>query len=172
MILTVTTPLAEHPDVQSAIELLAAWIEAQIHYRETPGLAIGIVHDQTVIWGRGFGWADVERRVPATVDTIYRIGSITKLFTATAILILRDAGKLALDEPITTYLPWFAMKSAPRTPGRLRYATCSPTRRGCRARPRSRTGPMRSFRASRRSAHGCRCRSVPCPPRVDGNIPI
>jgi CubicO group peptidase (beta-lactamase class C family) len=111
MIRTVTTPLAEHPDVQSAIELLAAWIEAQIHYRETPGLAIGIVHDQTLIWARGFGWADLERRVPATVDTVYRIGSITKLFTATAILILRDAGKLALDEPITAYLPWFAMKS-------------------------------------------------------------
>src|SRR5262245_24108867 len=49
---TVTTPLAEHSDVRSAIELLAAWIESQIHYRETPGLVIGIVHDQTLVWGR------------------------------------------------------------------------------------------------------------------------
>src|SRR5262245_22216241 len=82
-----------------------------------PGLALGIVHDQALVWGRGFAWADVERRAPATVDTLYRIGSITKLFTATAIMILRDAGKLALDEPITTYLPWFAMKSAPADAG-------------------------------------------------------
>lgn len=107
-----TIQLAEHPEVQSAIDLLVAWIEAQVVHRELPGLAIGIVHDQALLWGRGFGWADVERGEPATVETLYRIGSITKLFTATAILILRDAGKLGLDDPITDYLPWFAMKSA------------------------------------------------------------
>ncbi len=104
--------LAEHPEVRSATELLEAWIEAQRVYRELPGLSVGIVHDQTLIWAHGFGWADVERREPATPSTLYRIGSITKLFTATAILILRDAGKLALDDPLTAHLAWFAMKSA------------------------------------------------------------
>jgi D-alanyl-D-alanine carboxypeptidase len=108
--MSVTTPLAEHTEVKSAIELLVAWLEAQVVHRELPGLAIGIVHDQTLVWGRGFGWADVERREAATPDTLYRIGSITKLFTATAILMLRDAGKLGLDDPVTASLPWFAMK--------------------------------------------------------------
>ncbi len=106
-----TTPLAEHAEVRSAIDVLTAWIEAQIVYRELPGLAIGIVHDQTLLWARGFGWADVERREPTTPDTLCRIGSITKLFTATAILLLRDAGKLRLDDPLTAHLPWFAMKT-------------------------------------------------------------
>ena len=107
-----TTPLAEHEEIRSAIDLLGAWIEAQRVYREFPGLSIAIVHDQTVVWARGFGYADVERREPATGDTLYRIGSITKLFTAVAILILRDAGKLRLDDPLTAHLPWFEMKGA------------------------------------------------------------
>ena len=107
-----TTPLADHAEVRSAIDLLEAWIEAQRVYRELPGLSIGIVHDQTLVWARGFGRADVERGEAATADTLYRVGSITKLFTATAILILRDAGALRLDEPLTSYLPWFEMKAA------------------------------------------------------------
>src|SRR5712664_3827706 len=99
-----TTPIVEHPDVRSAIDLLEAWIEAQRVYRELPGLSIGVVHDQALVWVRGFGWADVGRRAPATPNTLFRIGSITKLFTATAILILRDAGKLQLDDPLSAHL--------------------------------------------------------------------
>ncbi len=75
-------------------------------------MSIGIVHDQALAWSGGFGWADVERREPATADTLYRIGSITKLFTATALLLLRDEGKLHLDDPLTAHLPWFQMKAA------------------------------------------------------------
>jgi len=101
----------EHPEVRSAIDLLEAWIEAQRVAHELPGLSIGIVHDQALVWSRGFGWADVERREPAGADTLYRIGSITKLFTATALLILRDAGTLNLDDPLTVHLPWFQMKA-------------------------------------------------------------
>ncbi|HZF03233.1 MAG TPA: serine hydrolase [Patescibacteria group bacterium] len=107
-----TTPIVEHADVRAAIDLLDAWIEAQRVYRELPGLSLGIVHDQALVWARGVGWADVDRRAPATADTLFRIGSITKLFTATAILILRDAGKLQLDDPLSAHLPWFEMKTA------------------------------------------------------------
>ncbi len=64
------------------------------------------------MWARGFGRADVERGEAATADTLYRIGSITKLFTATAILLLRDAGRLGLDDPLTAHLPWFDMKAS------------------------------------------------------------
>ena len=110
--MTTPAPLVEHPEVRSAIDLLEAWIEAQRVARELPGMSIGIVHDQALVWSRGFGWADLERREPATADTLYRIGSITKLFTATALLILRDAGKLRLDDPLTAHLPWFQMKAA------------------------------------------------------------
>ena len=112
-------PPVEHPEVRSAIDLLEAWIEAQRVARELPGVSLGIVHDQALVWSGGFGWADVERREPATADTLYRIGSITKLFTATALLILRDAGKLHLDDPLATHLPWFQMKAAAAEAGTI-----------------------------------------------------
>jgi D-alanyl-D-alanine carboxypeptidase len=109
---TMTTSLAEQAEVRAAIDMLEAWVEAQRVHRELPGLSLGVIHDQTLVWSRGFGWADVERRTRATPDTLYRVGSITKLFTATAVLMLRDAGKLKLDDPVNEHLPWFEMKSA------------------------------------------------------------
>ena len=63
------------------------------------------------MWAAGFGEADPARHAPATPDTLYRIASITKLFTATSILQLRDAGALQLDDPVTRHLPWFAVPS-------------------------------------------------------------
>jgi len=110
---------AEHPEVRAAIDLLEAWLEAQRVARALPGMSIGIVHDQALVWSGGFGWADVERREVATADTLYRIGSITKLFTATALLILRDAGQLTLDDPLATHLPWFQMKAAAPEAGNI-----------------------------------------------------
>ncbi len=106
-----TTPSAEHPEIRAAIDLLEAWTEAHRVQRELPGISLGIVHDQSLLWARGFGRADVERGIPAGADSLYRVGSITKLFTATAILLLRDAGRLGLDDPLTAHLPWFDMKA-------------------------------------------------------------
>ena len=99
--------LAQNPEVASAIRLWEAWMESQMAYRQQPGISVGIVYDQEIIWSRGFGFADVEKKTPATPQTNYRIASISKLFTSTAILQLRDAGKLQLDDPVVKYLPWF-----------------------------------------------------------------
>src|SRR5947208_16655625 len=104
---TMTPSLLDHHDVRSSFDLLAAWIEAQVAYRGWPGLSIAVVHDQDVVWSQGFGWADVERRTPATAHTLYRVASITKTFTATAIMQLRDAGKLRLDDAVRDHLAWF-----------------------------------------------------------------
>ena len=79
-------------------------------HREEPGLSIGIVHDQELVWARGFGYADVNEQVAATAATRYRIASITKLFTSTGILMLRDAEKLQLDDPVEQHLPWFNIR--------------------------------------------------------------
>jgi CubicO group peptidase (beta-lactamase class C family) len=104
-----TNDRAADPGLDAATGLLSAWIEAQIAHDEIPGLAIGIVHDQALVWSRGFGLANLERREAATPDTLYRIASITKLFTSTAVLLLRDEGKLQLDDPLTRHLPWFTI---------------------------------------------------------------
>ena len=103
--------IAQAPEVASNIKLLEAWIESQMAYRSVPGMSVGVVYDQTLIWARGFGYADVEKKIPATPATIYRMASVTKTFTATAIMQLRDAGKLSLDDPVVRHLPWFKVKS-------------------------------------------------------------
>src|SRR5215475_13924770 len=103
--------LAQRPDVKAALDVLGAWIDGQRAYSGLPGASLGVVHDQELVWAAGFGWADVERRVPATAETRYRIASITKTFTATAILQLRDAGRLHVDDPLTRHLPWFGLAS-------------------------------------------------------------
>ena len=106
---------AHQPWVADRIRLFEAWVESQMAYRGQPGLSIGIVHDQELVWAKGFGLADRERAIPATPDTRFRIASITKTFTATAIMQLRDQGKLQLDDPVAKHLPWFAVR--PREPG-------------------------------------------------------
>ncbi|MCJ7624663.1 MAG: serine hydrolase [Anaerolineaceae bacterium] len=100
-----------HPELASSIDFLSAWIESQMAYKGQPGISVGIVYDQELIWAKGFGVADLESKKQATSKTIYRIASITKLFTSTAILQLRDAGKLQLDDPVETHLPWFKVQN-------------------------------------------------------------
>src|ERR1041385_6243953 len=68
-----------------------------------PGMSAVIVKDQKVLWAKGFGFADLENRVPATPDTIYSIASLTKTFAATLIMQLVEQGKLDLDEPMSNY---------------------------------------------------------------------
>lgn len=106
-----TTAILEKTEVQSGIELFCAWVDAQMAYSGQPGLSVGVVHDGELVWATGFGLADVENNKAAAPDTIYRIASITKLFTATAVLQLRDAGKLQLDDPVIKHLPWFTMQN-------------------------------------------------------------
>jgi D-alanyl-D-alanine carboxypeptidase len=103
--------VSNHPEVVGNIKLLEAWIQSQMAYRGLPGMSIGIVYDQNLIWTKGFGYADVAKKVPVTPATIYRMASVTKTFTATAIMQLRDAGKLSLDDPVAKHLPWFSIKN-------------------------------------------------------------
>jgi CubicO group peptidase (beta-lactamase class C family) len=97
--------------VADAISLLDVWITEQTAHQNIPGLAIGIVYDQELIWAKGYGYSDLEQKTPVTSTTVFRMASITKTFTATATLHLRDAGKLRLDDPITQYLPWFEIQN-------------------------------------------------------------
>ncbi len=106
------TSLADNPDVTAAERLFSAWTENQIAYRGLPGIAVGVVYDQQLVWSHGFGFADVEKRLPMTAQTRFRIASNSKLFTAIAIMQLREAGKLRLDDPVAKYLPWFKVKPA------------------------------------------------------------
>jgi CubicO group peptidase (beta-lactamase class C family) len=102
------TSLSADPGVAQAIQVFDAWVARTVADREQPGVSIGIVHDQDLIWSKGYGFADLAKKTPATPATAYRIASISKLFTATAILQLRDSGRLQLDDPVAKWLPEFA----------------------------------------------------------------
>ncbi len=106
------TSVAGDPDVLGAERLFSAWIEGQIAYRGLPGIAVGVVSDQQLVWAAGFGFADLTAKVPMTPATKFRMASHSKLFTAIAIMQLREEGKLQLDDPVSKYLPWFKAKPA------------------------------------------------------------
>jgi CubicO group peptidase (beta-lactamase class C family) len=92
------------PNLSAAAEYIAGSFDRL----GAPGLAAGIVHSDELVWSSGFGVADLETgRVPDD-GTIARVASITKTFTATAVLQLRDEGKLGLDDPLSTHIPEFA----------------------------------------------------------------
>jgi len=111
--LALTSELAQKTEVAGALKLLDAWIQEEVDYRHLPGLSIGVVDDQELIWAKGYGVSDFEKGTPTTPRTLYRLGSVSKLFTATAILELRDAGKLSLDDRVTKLLPEFAAVKNP-----------------------------------------------------------
>jgi D-alanyl-D-alanine carboxypeptidase len=72
------------------------------------------VADQDVIWTKGFGFADAAARIAMSPQTKFRMASHSKLFTATAVMQLREQGKLRLDDPVSKYLPWFTVIPADR----------------------------------------------------------
>jgi len=100
--------LIEKPEVADAVKLLDLWIGEQVAAGRAPGLSIAIVHDQELVWSHGYGYAELAAKRPATARTLYRIGSVSKLFTATAVMQLRDAGRLSLDDPVSKWVPEFA----------------------------------------------------------------
>src|SRR4051812_11334294 len=99
--------VASDPEVLGAERLFSAWMNGQIAYRGLPGIAVGVVSDQELVWSKGFGFADMQAHRPMTAMTKCRIASNSKLFTAVAIMQLREEGKLRLDDPVGPYLPWF-----------------------------------------------------------------
>lgn len=105
--------LVQKPEVAGALEVLDSWIEATRIDRDDPGLSVAVVYDQNIIWEKAYGFANLQQRLPTTTSTRYRLASLSKLFTATAIVQLRDAGKLELDDPVHKYLPWFQVKQPP-----------------------------------------------------------
>jgi len=81
-----------------------ALVEDTLRWDGTPSLALAVSHRGTIVWEEGFGFADKARRVRATQDTMYSLASISKPFTATAVMLLAQEGKLDLSAPINTYL--------------------------------------------------------------------
>ena len=84
---------------------LDAYFKQQIAAKKSPSISVAVVKAGKVVYAKGFGAADLENDIAATPETVYRIGSITKQFTATMIMQLIHEGKLTLDQKFRTILP-------------------------------------------------------------------
>lgn len=94
------------------IKKYISWlIEKEMDDANVTGLSIALVDDQQVVWAQGFGYEDKAANVMASPDTVYHLGSIAKVFTATAAMQLAEQGKLDIDQPLQKYLPEFSIKS-------------------------------------------------------------
>jgi CubicO group peptidase (beta-lactamase class C family)/D-alanyl-D-alanine dipeptidase len=99
--------VAARRDYADVADTLRRSIERQLAEKQIPGLSIALIDDQQIVWAQGFGVADSKSKKPATAGTVYRIGSVSKLFTDIAIMQLVERGELNLDLPVSDYLPDF-----------------------------------------------------------------
>lgn len=80
------------------------YVQAQMQARRIPGLSLAVVRDGKIVKAQSYGLASVELNAPATKESVFEIGSITKQFTVAAIMLLVEGGKVGLDDKINTYL--------------------------------------------------------------------
>ncbi|MGH9834349.1 MAG: serine hydrolase domain-containing protein [Blastocatellia bacterium] len=88
----------------AAFDGVREFIKQQLGERRLPSVAVAVARDGRIIWEEAFGWADSEKRIPATPHTMYSLASISKPFTATGLMILKERGRIELDRPINEYL--------------------------------------------------------------------
>jgi len=103
-----------------AVRQLERWIAGEVAAKELPALSIALVDGQRIVWARGFGFADPQKRTPATAETVYRVGSVSKLFTDLAVMQLVEQGRLDIDAPVNRVLPEFAPRNPYKVPITLR----------------------------------------------------
>jgi len=105
MILTALVLLAP---AQPAVDLVRFTqdLESLRQAAQIPGLSVAIVRDRELILARGLGYAELERQIPATAETVYNIASVSKPISAVVALKLAEEGKLDLDRPIAAYSDW------------------------------------------------------------------
>ena len=94
-------------DYREVTERLSSFIRHEMADKDLPALSIALVDDQETVWATGFGYAVPEDSTPATAATVYRVGSVSKLFTDIGVMQLVERGALDLDAPVTDYLPDF-----------------------------------------------------------------
>ncbi len=112
-----TPPVFTDPDrlarIEAALPKLDAHYEAAAKEHHLPGFIYGVVVDGELVHVHASGTADLEQRIPVTRGTRFRIASMSKSFTALAVLRLRDAGRLQLDDPVAKYVPEFGRTALP-----------------------------------------------------------
>jgi CubicO group peptidase (beta-lactamase class C family) len=95
---------------EQAIDRISRRVRREMRRLDIPGFAIAVIEDQSILWEAYYGVENTETKRPITGNTVFRVGSITKLFTAIEVMRLRDDGLVDLDAPIEEYLPGFRVQ--------------------------------------------------------------
>ncbi|MCH2180434.1 MAG: serine hydrolase [Mariniblastus sp.] len=115
---------SSHDRQQQLVQRISDLVQSELEEKEVPAISIALVVDQQVLFAGGFGVAQQERvdspARAASADTVYRVGSVSKLFTDLAVMQLVEQGKLDLDADVRTYLPGFQPKNGSGKPITLR----------------------------------------------------
>ena len=112
--LCATAATAQAPTRGAVIEGLRAQLQADVAADNVGSITAAVVIGDSIVWSEGFGWADRDKRIPAGANTLYRIGSISKTFTAVVLAQLVDRRVLALDDPVERFLPEIRGLTNPR----------------------------------------------------------
>ena len=99
----------------ASVDSAAALLRAEMTRAGIPGISVAVWRGDTLRWAAGFGFADLEHRIPLTPRTKMRIGSISKSLTAASLMRLHERGRIDLDAPVTRYVPTFPAKRWPVT---------------------------------------------------------
>lgn len=117
------TPISEteQAPVDAKVEAIHVLASAEARKLGVPAMTVGIIRDGKLVSVKGYGTSADAQRIDA--NTVFRVGSITKVFTATAVLRLRDEGRLSLDDPVSKHLPTLADRLSPKgkEPVRVRH---------------------------------------------------
>ncbi len=98
-------------DYSYTVDYAESRMQRFMEQHHLPGVAVALIDDQDVIWQSAFGLADIEKEIPAQVDTVFKVWSLAKVFTAIETMRLVEEGLIDLDAPITDYLPGFTIQS-------------------------------------------------------------
>lgn len=112
--------VAPNAEYKQLARQLASLVQHELKDKGIPAAAIALVDDQQVVWAQGFGWQNDAHTIPATAHTVFRVGSVSKLFTDIGIMQMTEKGTLNLDVPVQQYIPDFSPHNPFRTPITLR----------------------------------------------------
>jgi CubicO group peptidase (beta-lactamase class C family) len=102
VVLLAAVPSPAQDDLSARVD---EYVRAEMQKQKIPGISLAILRDGQVVLARGYGFANVEHQVPVKPETVFQSGSVGKQFTATAVMMLVEEGKIRLDDKLSDYLP-------------------------------------------------------------------
>jgi CubicO group peptidase (beta-lactamase class C family) len=104
---------------KKAIQAAEKYIDSLQASQHLPGISVCVGTREKILWAEGFGYADLENKTPVTINSVFRLGSVSKVLTSLAVGKLYQQGKLNPDAPVQQYLPYFPEKKYPVTARQL-----------------------------------------------------